>query len=310
MSEKTLKRLVGALAIVVVLWAAVTLLGRRGGSSAPTGDIVAFFAGVDSASVKDVKIVKPTGDTIELQPQDDSWKVNGFRADSGSVSRFFQALKDTKVDALAATNPANHARMGVSQDSASTLTLDVGGSQRSLLLGKTGERTATIYARLPGKDDVYLLDSPLRTHVTRGLDDWRNRRMLAIDTSKVTRLAVQRDKDSYTLVRKDSTWTFQNGNPTDSIKVQNILGQLGGGLVASRFVPDDDPLAANPPGGSTTAYAANGDVLAKVTIGSGDGDRWAMAQGDSVRYRLASFRIELITPKLDDVKPSGSGGAK
>lgn len=304
MSQKTLNRLLAALGIVVVVWAVATLLSRGGGPSAPTGDMVAFFDGVDSSTVTDVKMTNG-GDSIELEPQGDSWQVNGFKADSGTVSRFFQALRDTKVGALAASNPANHARMGVSEDSAGTLALEVGGSERTLLLGKPGPRTATVYARLPGEDDVYLLDSSIRSSLTRQLDDWRNRRVLAIDTSKVNRIDVQRDDDSYTLVRGDSTWTFQDGAATDSIKVQGILGQLGGGLVASRFVPDDDPLAANPAGGSTTAYSADGDVLAKVTIGSGDGDRWAMAEGDSVRYRLASFRIDLITPTLESVKSPG-----
>jgi len=304
MSQKTLTRLLAALGIVVVLWAGATLLSRRGGSSAPTGEIAAFFEGVDSSTVTGVTIAN-NGDTTELEPQGDTWEVNGFQADSGTVARFFQAIRDTKVGSLAASNPANHARMGVSADSAGSLALEVGGSERTLLLGKAGPRASTVYARLPDEDDVYLLDSSLRSSLTRGLDDWRNRRMLAIDTSKVSRIEVQRGDDDFTLVRGDSAWTFEDGAATDSVKVQGILGQLGGGLVASRFVPDDDPLAALPPGGSTTAYSATGDVLAKVTIGGGDGDRWAMAQGDSVRYRLASFRIDLITPTEESVESPG-----
>ncbi len=304
MSQKALSRLLLALGIVVVLWAGATLLSRRGGSGAPTGEITAFFDGVDSSTVTDVKIAND-GDTIELEPQGDTWQVNGFKADSGTVARFFQAIRDTKVGSLAASNPANHARMGVSQDSAGTLALSVGGSERTLLLGKAGPRASTVYARLPDEDDVYLLDSSLRSSLTRGLDDWRNRRMLAIDTSQVARIDVTRDDDAYTLVRGDSAWTFEDGAGTDSVKVQGILGQLGGGLVASRFVPDDDPLAALPPAGSTTAYSATGDVLAKVTIGGGDGDRWATAEGDSVRYRLASFRVDLITPTEESVESPG-----
>jgi Domain of unknown function (DUF4340) len=304
MSEKTLKRLVGALAIVVLLWGVATLLSRRSGAAAPSGDIVAFFDGVDSASVTDVRIAGAS-DTIELKPAGGSWQVNGFKGDSGTVARFFQALDGTKVEALAAANPANHARLGVSDDSASTLALQVGGTTRTLLVGKQGPRTATVYVRLPGSDNVYLLDSPLRSHMTRQLDDWRNRRMLAIDTSKVSRIEVMRGDDAYTVVRGDSAWTFQDGGATDSVQVQNVLGQLGGGLVASRFVPDDDTLAAIPAGGSTVAYAANGDVLARVTIGGGSGDRWAMAEGDSVRYRLAAFRVDLITPTLEAMQPPG-----
>ena len=51
------------------------------------------------------------------------------------------------------------------------------------------------------------------------------------------------------------------------------------------------------------AYSESGDVLAEVTIGTGTGERWAMAAGDSVRYRIATFRANLITPTLESVTP-------
>jgi hypothetical protein len=68
-------------------------------------------------------------------------------------------------------------------------------------------------------------------------------------------------------------------------------------------VPDGDSLAAHPRAGATVAYSASGDVLAEVSIGTGTGDHWAMAAGDSVRYRIASFRANLIVPTLESVRP-------
>jgi hypothetical protein len=85
--------------------------------------------------------------------------------------------------------------------------------------------------------------------------------------------------------------------------VSSLLGELSGGLVASRFVPDGDSLAALPQGGSTVALSAEGDVLAEVRVGSGTGDRWGMVAGDSVRYRLPSFRVNAIVPTLESMRP-------
>ena len=230
--------------------------------------------------------------------------MNGFRADSGSVARFFQTLEDAEIDDLVATNPANHARMGVAADSASTLELEVGGATRTLLFGREGSRPSTIYARQSGSDEVYLVVGALRNHLQRSLDDWRNRRMLAIDTSRIARIAVQRDDDAFTLVKSDTVWTFADGGAARAFQVQSILNELGGGLVASRFVADDDSLAALPRGGSTVAFSEGGDVLAEVTIGSGTGERWATVAGDSVRYRLPSFRVDMIAPTLESVRPA------
>jgi hypothetical protein len=308
MSETRLKQLVGALAVVVVLWLVASVVSRAGDGAIGAGqDVAAFFDGLDAASVNSVRIERP-GDTIELVAEGGAWRVNGLRSDSGSVVRFFETLTGAAVGDLAATNPANHERMGVSADSARTLELIVGESTRTLLFGKEGPRVATIYARLPDQDDVYVVEGGLWAHLTRQLDDWRNRRMLAIDTSRVARIAVNRDGDAFTLIRADTAWTFEDGSAARPSQVRSVLGELGGGLVASRFVPDSDTLSTRPAGGSTVAYSATGEVLAEVTVGrglgeEGAGDRWGMVGGDSVRYRLPGFRVNLIVPTLESVRP-------
>ena len=304
MSERALKQLVGALAVVVVLWLVASLVSRGGGEiDAPSG-LDAQLDGVEATTVEAVRFVQP-GQTIELRSDGDVWRVNGFRADSGSVARFFESVAEAEAGDLVATNPANHARMGVAGDSARTLEIDVGGETRSLVVGGTGPRFSSAYVRLPGEDAVYLLEGSLRSHLTRDLDGWRNRKMLAIDTSRVTRIEVQRDDDAYALVRGDSTWTFEEGEPAVETQVRSLLQELGGSLVAAGFVAAEDSIAALPAGGTTVAYSDAGEVLAEVTVGSGTGERWAMAAGDSVRYRIASFRANLITPTLESMTPEG-----
>jgi len=302
MSERALKQLVGALAVVVVLWLAASLISRGGGSIDDTTDIASAFDGVDETTLTAARFIHPS-DTVELRRETEGWKVNGFRADSGSVSRFFQAIEESEAGDLVATNPANHERMGVAGDSVRTIEIDVGGETRSLIVGNSGPRAATAYARRPGDDAVYLLEGGLRGHLTRDLEGWRNRRMMAIDTSQVARIVVERDGDAFTLVRGDSTWTLEGNGEAAEQPVRSILQELGGQMVAVGFVAEDDSIGAQPVGGTTVAYSESGDVLAEVTVGSGTGERWAMAAGDSVRYRIASFRANLIVPTREAVTP-------
>jgi hypothetical protein len=303
MSERSLKQLVGALAVVAGLWLVASLVSRSGGGTidAPT-DLGATFEGVDATSVEAVRFLRPE-DTIELRPEAGSWRVNGWQADSGSVARLFEAVAETSVGDLMATNPANHERMGVSQDSARTVEIEIGGATRTLLIGNEGPRFATAYARLPGQDEVYLLEGGIRAHLTRRLDDWRNRRVVVIDTSEVNRISVRRDDDAFTVVRGDSAWTFEDGSEAVARQVQSILGELGGSLVGAGVLHEEDSLATLPSGGYTVAYSETGAVLAEITIGSGTGERWATSAGDSVRYRVGSFRVNLITPTLESVRP-------
>jgi hypothetical protein len=193
--------------------------------------------------------------------------------------------------------------MGLAADSAAAIELEQGGTTRRILVGMDGPRAGTFYARMPDEDVVYLVDSGLRSYVFRQLDDWRNRRMLAIDTARVRRLTVERDGQSATLVRTDSVWTFADGSPANARPVQSILNELQGGLVAARFVSETDSIGMLPAGGTTVAYTDTGEQLASVTVGSGSGDRWATAAGDSVRYRLPPFRVDLIVPRVETLRP-------
>ncbi len=306
MSARTLRALLGVLGGAAAIWLVVFLLADRASESEAgpvlEGPIASFFEGVDSSTLTAARFTR-LGATVELRRVGDRWEVNGFRGDSGSVSRFFVTLGESRVESLAATNPTNHARMGLDADSAPRLELEVGGATRTLLMGLDGPRAATLYARLPDEDAVYLLHSGLRPYVFRQLDDWRNRRMLAIDTSVVRRLAVQRDGDSYEVLRADSGWTFANGETADLRVVQGVLSELSGGLVAARFFAPTDSIGLLPQGGRTVAYGSSGEELAVVTFGSGSGDRWGMAAGDSVRYRLPSFRIDAVAPTRESMRP-------
>lgn len=304
MSERTLKRLLGALGAAAALWLVIFFVSNRAADSEPEIEsaIATFFDGASDTTLSAVRLSSQAG-AVELRRVAGSWMVNGFRSDSGSIARFFQTLGNSRVASLAASNPTNHARMGVAADTAARVELEGQGASRTLLIGVDGPRSATVYARLPDEDAVYLLDSGIRSFVFRQLDDWRNRRMVRIDTAQVRRIAVTRDRDSFELVRGDSAWTFANGTPADANQVRGLMNELAQGVVASRFVADTDSIGMLPQAGRTVVYDATGQELTAVTVGGGTGDRWGMVAGDSVRYRLPPFRVDLVVPTLESVRP-------
>lgn len=307
MSEGMLKRLVGALVVVVGLWLLAEAMSGGSGSIAASGEMASFFDDLDPATLESVRMIR--GDTtVELRWSDGGWVVNGFPADSGSVARFLDELGAAEVGDLAATNPDNHARMGVSADSAVRLELVTGADTRTrtLLVGDAGRRFGTAYVRLPGDDRVHLLEADLRPHVRRGLDQWRNRIMVSVDSSSVARIEVEKDGDAYALVRGDSVWTFDGGAAARSTGVQGILAELSR-LVASGFVAEGDSIAGSPALSSTRALNADGELLAEITVGEGTGERWARSGGDDYVYRVSTFRADRLAPPREDLQPPDDG---
>jgi hypothetical protein len=306
MSEKGLKALLGTLAGLVIVWLIVSVVPRGGsGPDGATGALASFFDGVSAEGVSAVRFYAPeTPGGVELLRSEGAWKANGFRTDSGTVARFWDAMGEAEVGDIVSTNPANQARMGVSTDSAMTLELEMPSGARTLLVGKGGPGFGTAYVRLPDEDGTYLLRGNLRPHLTRSLDDWRNKRVATVDTTGVTRIEVAGEAGDFTVVRSDTIWVLDGGGDADLPTVRGILGEMarldGSGFYGPTEV---DTLPAQ--GGRVTAWNEAGDTLFHAEVGSGDGDRWIRVPGDSVVYRIASWRAGRLLPEPDKARGGG-----
>jgi hypothetical protein len=303
MSERALKALLGTLVGLLILWVAVSFLPRGdGGPSGPSGELSAFFEGVTPEGVTAMRFIGPGEERVELKRMEGSWHVNSFRADSGTVARFWEAVGQAEVGDLVASNPANHSRLGVAEDSAWTFEVELPAGSRSLLVGKGGSRYGTAYIRFPGQDAVHLLEGNVRSHLTRSLDDWRNKRVASVDTAAVWRVEVERDDGGFALERADTLWVLAGGGATNATTVRGVLGEMAR-LDASGFYEDSDSLPGL--GGTVRALDQEGGTLLYLEVGGGDGDRWLRAEGDSIIYRLSSWRAGRLLPSAEDVEGEG-----
>ncbi len=156
----------------------------------------------------------------------------------------------------------------------------------------------TSFVRRPGSDNAYLLSSNFTVHLTRGLSDWRDRRVVIVDTSQVSRVDVRTADDAFTLVRQDTTWTISEGGEADELAIRGVLEELAV-LRANGFLEEGDELYGTPSEIAVTALSAEGDTLAALTLGEGEGDRWIMTRGNDTRFRLPSFRVDRLAPSRE-----------
>ncbi len=298
MSERTLKWLVGALAIVVVAWAAVTFLGGRTGAPAGSAKMTAFFKGLTPKEVVAVHIQGPK-DTVDLTQDKGVWKVDGAPTDSGAVARFWTDVKNATVQDLVATNPANHYRLGVAADSTWKVTFVVSSGSRTIYIGHTGPTYTTVYARLPKDNDVYTLAGGLRPAVVRTVDDWRNKKIVALDTSAVVHVMVKHGHNSFHLMHNDSIWELAKGGRASPSAVRNILSELSN-FDALGFYHKSDSLPSE--AGTLVALNGVGDTLTVLTVGSGEADRWVRVRGDTAVYKVAGYRVDRMMPELSTLR--------
>ncbi len=296
MSDRTLRASLYFLGAVTVLYLLVTVLrdGDGGGETQDSG-LAGVLAELDGEWLTRADLAGP-GETIQLSKDGGLWTVNGFDADSAAVARFLRAVDEVEVRSVAATNPANHERMGVTAEGAWTMTID---GTTTVLLGNSGNRYRTFYARLPEADEVSLVEGDLRSAATRSLFDWRNKLMVRADTAAVMIVRVTRDGTTTAYERQDSVWTV-DGEEVEGVTMRDLLQELAG-LRASGFAPQDAVMPETPDR-FVQALDAEGNEIASVHLAEQENNFRASSPASPYIFEIANFRADRIAPE-----PPGDG---
>ena len=290
MSEKTLRACIYTLVAVGALYLVVTLArGDGGGTRSVDSGLADALEEIAAGPHADFTIEGPE-ETIRLELDPGAWTVNGFEADSSAVERLIRAVEEVEVSGIAGTNPANHARFGLTADSAWTFTA---GEAPPILLGKNGTRFRTAYARLPDADPVSLVEGDLRSAAARPLVDWRDKMVLRADTSAVVRIAVTHAGGTEVYQRQDSSWAV-GGTDAEAATVRGILQELAS-LRASGFAPEgaEMPEAADR---SVVATDADGNELASLAMAGQEGNFWLKSAASPYIFEIPIFRANRLAP--------------
>lgn len=292
MSERSLKALIGSVFVLLLIYVGVNIASRHKPPESRLGDDLAALKQDD---VRKATLIAPP-DTVRLQRNGVGWTVNGYPADSAMAASLVSNLADAHVGSIASTNPANQARLGVSDDSARTLELDdAKGPVLKLLVGKRGPAYTSTYVRLPGQNDVRVLDADLVTALNRHADAWRDKLIAKVDTSRVAELQIARHDTTYSLARGDSSWTV-DGQPAKTSDVEDLLGAAAD-FRADGFAPDTAHLGAAVR--SVVALDAKGDTLANLTFAKGPGSNLRVKSATKpTLFEVETWQADRIAPAV------------
>ena len=293
MSSESVKRLGLALVALVVVWAGLTIFRRAG------RDSQGHFAmpRVDQAAVDRIAIQRAT-DTVLLAKSGTAWTVNGLAAGSSLVTQLFEALADTSARSeLIAENATSHQRLGVDSAAAKRLIFRQGDKiLTELLIGSRGSSFESGYVRLPGRDEVHQVKGRLFELVERQVDDWRDKRIVAVEPDSVAAVEVIRPKERYTLAKASTGWTL-DGSPADSGAVASLLSQyrtLDAGGFAT--LAQEDSADFTRPDLTIWLKGPADRVLAAIAIDSAAAGFWTRREGNPTTFRLDSWVISQLAP--------------
>lgn len=313
MKPRTLRYLVGALIVLVALYAGVSWL--RSGQAAPgeDSDLARALASVDTSRLAAVEIAG-VDDSVILRRVDGGWRVIDHAADSAAVADLVSSLAALELAELASSNPANHGRLGLSPGEARSVRVSGDGwGPVDLRVGSAGPYAGSAYLRLEGSDRAWVVRGGIRGATPTGLDAWRDRTVATVDTAGVQTLRLRRGDETAELRRSGNGWTVavaSSGGEAAAARsgtVRELLGQLAR-LRASGFAPDS--AAMETAHRELTALSAEGDTLVRLRLEerSETGSFWLTRDGEEAVYALGSLAADRLVPATDDLTEAGGSG--
>jgi uncharacterized protein DUF4340 len=304
-STTHLKWIAGGLAVLLLLWGGSAVLSR--GSDTVTGSLA--LPALVPADADTVLIVRGADSIVLAKQPPAAWTVNGRRAPPDDVGDLFRALQDSVHPELVAQDSASFARLSVDSAAGRWLRIRGGGRLRlQLIVGARGSEFQSAYVRRPGDSRVYLWRGRLAQLVDRRADDWRDKRIAALDPDSVSALDVSRGKDRYTMARAGKRWTV-NGAGADSVAVARYLERLRA-ITAAGFATTGaiDSLKAGHATRRFTARGGAGRVLLALAFDSTAGGflvRVAAGSGGegATVYRMNSWDVDGVTPASRSLLP-------
>ena len=179
------------------------------------------------------------------------------------------------------------------------------GKTVTVLIGKT-KGTDDIFVKTADAPQVYLVKKYNIDRVDKAPIDLRDKTMCDLAENDLTEIAVNHDKDSFTLVRdaKKKEWSVSKpkGITLDPSKATNIAGAFKD-WKATGFAEDQSGKAYGlaKPKAVVTAKAGKKSCTLKVGDETADKASYAVQSGPDV-YLVAKWSADRVLPKVDDLK--------
>jgi hypothetical protein len=297
MSAKQLLRLAVIFGILLLVWGAAALARRL--EKAPGGSDAFRLPTVARSAADTVMLARP-GDTVVLAKKDSStWTVNGHPAGPQAISDLFAAWSDsTSGSELVAQQRASHTALGV--DSAAGRRVRIRGGGRTLADLVVGRRSPDFsggYIRRADQEPTYLVRGRLVEVLSRGVDDWRDRRIAAVKVDSVAAIEVLRGRRRYALRRSGSGWVLSPGGPADSARARDLV-EAYSSVNATGFASASEAKSARfaSPDRRTRLLRKDGTPLVTLLFDSTASGFWVRPDTGKAIYKIDTWNADRLAP--------------
>lgn len=187
--------------------------------------------------VKQVQFKKKDGDATVLEKDaSGKWKMVGpkqYPVDQDAANSVVSTVTGLTWDRLVEEKASDLTPFGLTQPSDEVTISGKDGKSQKLLIGDDTPTSGTVYAKLDGDPRIFTLASSTKTSLEKTPDDLRDKRLLAFDTDKVSRIEFtgsDKEKRPRFELGKNNQGEWQIVKPkpyrADGFQVEELLRHL------------------------------------------------------------------------------------
>ncbi len=220
--------------VLIIVLLIVNFNDKKHGSRTFKSEITA----IDTTEIIsiEIKTLRDTN-TIVLKKEQNSWYVNIdtklVSADNQAITGLISQISNLKTKQVVANNNTKWANFDVT-DSTGTQVVINGKKKElaNLIVGKFDYnpqmRSVSSHVRVPGDNNVYVVDGYLSMMVNRAAETFISHTILPNNIDKWNKLVFNYPADSSFVLQKQSGKWLVNGIAADSATVSSFIGSING----------------------------------------------------------------------------------
>ena len=297
------KGLLSAVAVLAVMGGLVwwSNKNKEKETAKPATDAPPKILTIPDDQFKEIKLQKKDADPTVLV-KTSKWEITQPKplpADQDTVGTVVSALSSLTADQLIEDKAANISNYGLQAPTETIVITRKDGKTTTLLLGDDTPTSSGTYAKLEGDPRVFTIPSYVKGNLDKTPKDLRDKRLLAFDSDKLTRVDLNAKSQSVEFGKNaQSEWQILKPKPmrADGPQVDDLVRKLKDAKMDTSVSDEDAKKAA-------AAFASGAKVASASTTDSSGTQTIEVRKDKDKNYYAKSTSVEgiyKVTAELGD----------